>query len=288
MPRKKKISTKVRAYNVVLICLLSVFIIALAAVLVVMIARNKPFYKIESRDKQVEKNKQKDTDDYKTMGWVRIQGTNIDYPLYSITETSKEYPVNRSLLWNLNMDGKYHNVNVVYGHNIMNLSGQPKMHDKSFTRMEEMMSYVYYDFVKDNKYFQLTINGEDYLYKIFAVNFMDIEDVDVLPIGDYSAKEKAEYVKNMKENSIYDFDVDIKDSDDIGSVVTCTRFFGDQNYDFVITGRLVRKNEKVDNYSVYRNKKYVEISDVLKGEVYDDEDEYDDEEYEDEYESEEE
>ena len=62
------------------------------------------------------------------------------------------------------------------------------------------------------------------------------------------------------------------DKDDkILSVVTCSRFFMDNiNYDFIVSGRLVKEDEKIGSYKVSRNKNYVEIDEILKG-VDDDE-----------------
>ena len=268
MARKKKMSKRVKGYNIALICVLSILIIALSIICVTMMFSSKDVYKIESRTKQIAENKKKDKEDYKTIGWVRVQGTNIDYPLYGINETSEEYPVNESLLWDLSYDGTYHNVMQVYGHNVKNLGPKPDRQDPSFIRMEELMSFVYHDFAEKNQYFQITIGGKDYLYKIFGVDFMDIETVDGFPKKEYSKFEKKLYIDDIKKNSIYDYDVDVNEKDDIASVITCTRFFGDRGSDFLVTGRLVRENEKVENYSVYRNKKYTEeIITVMEGEV---------------------
>ena len=36
---------------------------------------------IESRVDKVSEYAKKDSDDYTTIGWLRVQGTNIDYPV---------------------------------------------------------------------------------------------------------------------------------------------------------------------------------------------------------------
>lgn len=286
MAKKKKMSGKVKTFNIVLICLLSVFIIALSIVLVTMIYRNKEFYKAESREKQIEKNKAKDNDDqYSTIGWVRVQGTNIDYPLYGVDKESEDFPVTKSLLWSLNMDRDYHNVMILYGHNIMNLSANPIRKDKSFIRLEELMQYVYFDFAKNNKYFQVSYGGEEYMYKIFAVDFMNLVDINAQPYGEFVKKDRDDYLKLVNKKSIYDYDVDVNDDDKIASIVTCTRFFGDKNYYFLITGRLVREDEKLENYNVKRNKNYSNVAYAMKGKLDQIDDEYKaDAEGEDEYE----
>lgn len=268
MARKKKISKRVKIYNITLICLLIILIIALIAVFIAEIKKSKPFYTIENRSTQIENNKVDDNENYKTKGWVRVQGTNIDYPLYSFNEEVYDFPANKSLLWDLSFDMKYHSVMHVYGHNIMNLSSHPEKKSKDYTRLEELMSYVYYDFAKDNKYFQITIGDKDYLYKIFAVNFMEVDEFYGYSRSKFTdKKDKKIYMEELKNNSIYDYDIDVNLKDDIASVVTCTRFFREKSNNFVVTGRLVRKGEKVDNYGVYRNKKYTdEILPILEGE----------------------
>ena len=271
--RKKQLSEKLKFYNVLLLGALMILIIVLTTLLFVKLFRNNDYYKIKSRNKEIEESKKLDTKDYETIGWIRVQGTNIDYPLYGVIQEGYDYPVTNSYLWSLNLDSDYHNVLITYGHNIMNLGPKPSMHDEMFTRMEQLMSYVYYDFAEDNLYLQLSMNGRDYLYKIFAANFMYVADLNEYPEGEFQQEDRNNYVERLLKESIYDYDVDIKDSDNILSVVTCTRFFEDgKNYDFIISGRLVRPGEKINKYKVNRNKNYIEIEDRLKGDGQNEED----------------
>ena len=41
-----------------------------------------------------------------------------------------------------------------------NVSSQPLIGDKNQGRFEQLMAYIYYDFVKENKYIQYTINNK--------------------------------------------------------------------------------------------------------------------------------
>ena len=266
--RKKKISIKFKRANILLIIALSILMCVLLVVLLKMMLRSDDisFYHVESREENIQKSRKIDATDYETIGWIRVQGTNIDYPLYGVIKDGFDYPVVDSYLWSLNNDRDFHNVMITYGHNIMNLGPQPVKHDDSFTRMEELMSFVYYDFAQENKYIQLTINGNDYLYKIFAVNFMHVSDLNEYPEGEFIQQDRNQYVERLIKESIYDYKVDIQDSDKILSVVTCSRFFEDgNNYDFIVTGRLVRDDEIVTNYKVFRNKNYEKIDSKLKG-----------------------
>lgn len=264
--KKKKLSARLKRANILLIIALVILVCVLFVVLLKMLTKEEYYYEMESREENIQESRKVDKDDYETIGWVRVQGTNIDYPLYGVIQDTYDYPVNDSYLWSLNNDRDFHNVMITYGHNIMNLGPQPVKHDDSFTRMEELMSYVYYDFAEDNKYMQLSIKGENYLYKIFAVNFMYVSDLNEYPDGEFIQQDRNNYVDRLLKESIYDYDVDLKDDDKILSVVTCTRFFEDgKNYDFIVTGRLVRDGEKVTNYKVSRNKNYVDVELKLKG-----------------------
>mgnify|MGYP003571245584 CR=1 FL=1 len=264
--RKKKLSLKLKKYNVLLIVALIVLMVLLAVLMIVKIFGNNDYYRVESRKDNIEKSKQQDRDDYETIGWVRVQGTNIDYPLFGVIKDSYEYPVTESYLWSLNMDSKFHDTMITYGHNVMNLGPNPIAHDDNFTRMEELMNFVYYDFAQENQYIQLSMNGEDYLYKIMAVNFMTVADFDEYPEGEWAAEDKDKYMERIFKESIYDYDVDYTKDDKVISVVTCSRFFTDgQNYDFIVTGRLVKAGEDISKSSVRRNKNYEKIDTILKG-----------------------
>ena len=75
----------------------------------------------------------------------------------------------------------------------------------------------------------------------------------------------------MKEKSIYDYDVDVSNDDDIVVLSTCTRLFGDTavNYDIVVAGRLIKDNESNFKYSLSKNDNYNKIKKYLKGDEND-------------------
>lgn len=272
--KKKKLSYKLKVWNIILIVLLVIFTLFLLVFLINLLFSKDEFYKIESRESNIKKSLTKDEDTYETIGWLRVQGTNIDYPVFGVLGETFKFPVTESYLWSLNMDSKYHNVLILYGHNIMNLGPSPRKHDDNFIRLEELMSYVYYDHAQENKYIQLSMNGKDYLYEIFAVNFMYAYDLNEYPEGEFTKEDKKSYVDRLKKESIYDYDVSVDEDDDVISVVTCSRFFEDgKSYDFIVSGRQVRDGEKIENYKVVRNKNYEKIDDILKGdEKYEDSD----------------
>ena len=58
-----------------------VVILCLVVSGVLIITRKEPIYSVESRAKKVEVAIKKHPD--KIVGWIRVQGTNIDYPIVS-------------------------------------------------------------------------------------------------------------------------------------------------------------------------------------------------------------
>ena len=273
--RKKKLSLKLKRYNIALIVALVVLMLLLGTLMFVQMFGSSKYYRVESREENIRKSKESDSDDHETIGWVRVQGTNIDYPVYGILSQDFDYPVvSKSFTWSLNMDSDFHNAMIVYGHNVMNLGPYPRLQDETFIRMEQLMGFVYYDFAQENEYIQLSMNGGNYLYKIFAVGFMHPNELNAYPAGEFSDKVKQEYLKEIQEGSIYDYDLEVTEEDKILSVVTCTRFFKDgTTYDFMVTGRLVREGEVIDQYQVRRNKNYEKVDEMLKGaEGYESED----------------
>ena len=238
-------------------------IIALLIILLILsILLFKNFYKDNYKpyvtfDSKVEKMKSTKVADAKAIGWLRVQGTNIDYPI--INETYDAYYSGIDYLWKANRYVPGENRVAIYGHNILNISSEPLITDPTHVRFEQLLSFVYYDFAKDNLYIQYTHNGEDEIYKIYAVGFVSKND----EYGNsYTGEDLKNYIKTAKDNSIYDYDIDVDSDDDIISLITCTRYFGlDGLSQFRIDARKVRKNEKIVKYDVEINDNYSKIKD---------------------------
>ena len=135
-------------------------------------------------------------------------------------------------------------------------------------KFEDLMAFTYEDFVKENKYIQYSIGDKECVYKVFAVLYDKSYNLDLYNTDNYSPEEMADYIKLVESKSLYDFDIDVDASDDIISLVTCSRLYGvDQKRQFVVVGRLLRDNEKMTNYSFETTEKYEEIQKLMKGEI---------------------
>ncbi len=260
--KNEKIQKK---YKILQICAIICAVLLLTVSGVLLYRVVQPFYKVDTRVKNVTEEDKKRSE--KVLGWIRVQGTNIDYPIiYSQAKnTDINDFVNFDFAWT-NVDSKkLTNRPIILGHNIKNVSSHPIVGDKKHTRFEQLAAFIYSDFVKDNKYIQYTIGGKDYLYKIFSISFVRTHSSDY-GMNSYTKDEMKEYIEESKKDSYFDFDVDVDSNDGIITLITCTRFFGaGWGYDFKIDARLVRKGERIENYSFKEKESYKSIKKILKG-----------------------
>lgn len=269
MNRKRKIKKKFHLFKVLIFGLLILLILFLLFLLIKNIFMpNNDIHKFESHVSDIENAKKKyNTSDYKVSGWLEVENTNINLPIFRAIHKSFEYPITMEKYgWTLNVDDKYYDFMTVFGHNLMNL-GVPKKEDSSFKRFEELMAYSYDDFADSHKYFQYTVDGKEYIYKIFSVSYFYSSTIYKFPLHPGTASlSKKETLKLLNKNSIYKYDVDVDDSDGLLLITTCTRMFGsDESYVIVVSGRLLRENENANNYKMEKAKNYNKIKKILKG-----------------------
>lgn len=221
-------------------------------------------YKVSDRTKKLKTFKS--VDKKNAIGWLRVQGTNIDMPILYYYDNDVEDPT-YNVSWSFENYKKQPEKIVIYSHNVKNVSSHPLINDPTHQRFEPLMGFVYKSFIDKNKYIQYTVNNKNYLYKIYGVSFQEKDSFDGYQ-GNVSKKYKRNYIKQVKNNSYFDMNVDVDDNDKLLTLVTCTRFFGaDESYSFVVDAREVRKNEKVKNYNVKEKKNYKKIKNILEGDV---------------------
>jgi len=129
------------------------------------------------------------------------------------------------------------------------------------------MGFVYYDFAQKNQYIECTIDGKNYLYKIFGVRLLEsyssIRTVNTL---DYSNEDAKFYIYSVKKNSLYKYKVNVSSDDNFITLVTCTRFYGaSKDAAMVVDARMVRKGEITKNYPVEKTDNYKKILKYMKG-----------------------
>ena len=238
------------------------FLCLLAAILFLLFY---DYYPVESRVDNMREYAASDNDNYTTTGWLRVQGTNIDYPVIYAPGYDFSDKVD-NFLWNeVNSDELLNQV-TISGHNILNLSKNPLVANENHKRFEQLMSFTYLDFVKDNKYIQYTFKGHDYVYKIYSVTYTKRDDIPKFTRENLSDSDMKKYIEQSLEDSIFKFDIDVNENDKILSLVTCTRMFGYyQDIEFKVDARLVRDGELKLNYDVAPTEKYQEVKEIMEG-----------------------
>lgn len=241
--------------NIITIIITTILIVGIICILL------KPYYNVKDR-KQAISNFKSSNVSSTPLGWLRVQGTNIDFPIFYYDNVNDIGDPSFDLGWNFENNKKLVNRTVILSHNMKNVSSQPLIGDKNQGRFEQLMAYIYYDFVKENKYIQYTINNKNHIFKIYGVSFQKEENLD---LGNINKKEIMEYVNDTKKESYFKFDVDVNENDKLITLITCTRFFGDNKYSFVVDAREVRKIEMKKNYKVQEKNNYKRIKSILKG-----------------------
>lgn len=264
---KKKLRKKSQVSNFSIYSLIALSVLFVFLIFVSLFSNSDKIFKIEPRAKMVEENKEKDTEEYETVGWVRVQGTNIDYPVINILDENYGQPVNGdSYAWTTFKGDKLTKKVDVSSHNILNLGTNPVMKDEMFIYFEELMNFIYYDFAKENQFIQLNVNGEDYVYKIFSVNFLKTFDVNRFARYDFEEQDINEFIDILDKGDLYEYDVDVNEDDKFISLYTCSRFFGTgASYNFSVTGRLLRDDEVIKLSNLEKTDKYDEIVEIMKG-----------------------
>ena len=263
MHRKRKRSKYNKQLLFFSLTVLLVFLVALLSFGLVKFFGNNQF-KIESRVEKLEKAQKKDTSDKKTVGWIKVQGTNIDYPVVYAPDYDFSYEVD-NFAWTEANYNELNNIIYVSGHNIKNLSTNPLINGEGHDRFEQLMGFTYYDFVKDNQFIQYTIGDKNYLYKIFAVSYQDLSDMNLYNEGKYNKEDMNILIDRTLESSIFDFGVDVNEKDSIISLDTCTRMYNSNDIHFTVTARLVREREKAKLSEVSKTSKYSEVDKIMKG-----------------------
>ncbi len=262
MSNAKKTKRKLKKHSVV-IFITTVLCLLVGGFLIFYLINENKFYQIESRVDKVAKKVKEDKAKIKTVGWLRVQGTKIDYPIIYAPNYNFTYDM-EDFVWTETDFEKLNNIIYIKGHNILNLSKNPLIADKYHSRFEQLMSFTYLDFVKENKYIQYTFKGKEYLYKIFAISYPKTSDLDLYNKSKYSKTKLKKYIDESLKNSIFKFDVDVNNNDKILSLVTCTRMFGN-NYSFKVDARMVRELEPIKNYDVKKTKEYDKVDEQMKG-----------------------
>ncbi len=183
------------------------------------------------------------------VGWLQIEGTNINYPVlqgednsYYMTHTyNKEYSRNGSIFLDKDYNWELPSANLLmYGHN-----------NKNGTMFEELMNYKEESYYKEHTKIKFITNNEEAEYEIIAAFLSRVyykNEKDVFRyyyfINAENEQQFNEYVQNSKKDSLYDTGITAQYGDQLLTLSTCSYHTEDGR--FAVVAKKIKPEEKVN------------------------------------------
>lgn len=190
----------------------------------------------EIRDKKENIDLYSINSDY--IGWINIENTTIDYPIvkgdnnqfYLTRDFNKQYLKTGSIFMDYRNEGfKDRNV-VIYGHNM-----------KDNSMFGSLDKFKDLDYLRKNKYISITTkDDEKFIYEIFGVYVTSADDTECISINFNKEEDFCKYIDRILNKSIYNLNVDIKSTDKILTLSTCSYEFS--NARLVIHAKLIKSS----------------------------------------------
>ena len=172
------------------------------------------------------------------VGWVNIDDTKIDYPIlqsdnnedYLTQNFNKEYSILGSIYMDFRNDMKELDKNtIIYGHRTKNGS-----------MFEHLIKYKDKEFLEEHHTFSFDTLYDSYEAEVFAV-YMTTTDFNYIQTDFASDEEFETYLSNVREESIYESDVDVSGEDIILTLSTCDEELDSMDGRLVVQAKLVKK-----------------------------------------------
>ncbi len=170
-----------------------------------------------------------------TIGWIKVNNTNIDYPLvqskdnnYYLTHNYNKKKTSAGWIFldkrnNKDLSNKN---NIIYGHS---------RKDKSmFGTLKYTLNKNWYK-NKDNLIIKITTETKKYNYEVFSIYTIEKENY-YLQTDFTTKKEYKTFLNILKERSIYDFKTDIENTTSILTLSTCYK----DNQRVVVHAKLIK------------------------------------------------
>ena len=155
-----------------------------------------------------------------TVAWLKVNGTNIEYPVVKTTDNSFYLThsfdkSNNSAGWIFvdcrnKIDGTDKNM-VIYGHN--------RRDGSMFGSLKNVLDANWYENEENRNIIFCTAEGES-VYKVFAIYQIEAEEYYITTDFQDDAQFE-EFVTNIKKRSVKDFGEDVSKEDTILTLSTC-------------------------------------------------------------------
>lgn len=172
-------------------------------------------------------------EDYR--GWIKVDNTNIDYPIvqgkdnsfYLDKDINKNYLSSGSIFMNYLNNGFNDENTILFGH-----------HMRNKTMFAQLEKYKEKEFFQNDNDIKIEVENDKVLtYKVFSVYVTDDNDNYIKTNFDNKSEYK-EFLDKIKNKSIYKSDINVDENDKIITLSTCSYEFDDAR--MVVHGKLLK------------------------------------------------
>ena len=176
------------------------------------------------------------------VGWIKLPGTKIDYPV--VQGKDNDYYLNRNIReeesrtasifmdYRNSVDALDKNT-IIYGHNMDN--------DTMFSKLDNYVDdKVRYDFFFDSGIITFSTKYEEMEWQVFSAYVINVDDFDYLQTDFDSNLDFIKYTRKIKDLSIVKSNIEVDVDDTILTLSTCNHWF--LNSRTVVHAKLIKKN----------------------------------------------
>ena len=206
-------------------------------------------------------------------GWLKIPGTNIDYPvLYDnrvfVGAAVPHFYLDKNLYKQQSRNGVIYaspstafgtsvnlsNNTVLFGHNWTNVSANPRIGSANDVMFAQLTSFHHLSFAKQNPYIYYSTADQEMIWVVFAAFYTDMAFDYINPNPDSAGM--IDLITGAWLRSRHIYGVEMKTTDKILTLSTCTRAYGKSDQQrFVVMARLLRPDEQLTDIPISANPK---------------------------------
>lgn len=175
-----------------------------------------------------------------TVGWLIVNNTNVDYPV--VQTTDNDYYLNHAFDKSVNSAGwvyaDYRNEFDIFNQNTV-IYAHGRKDGVMFGSLVNTLNKDWYT-NSDNQIIQFSTLGYDTMWQVFSVYKVKAESYYITT--DFSSDASYQmFINEMKNRSIYDFNVDVTVDDKLLTLSTC---YNDYGMRLVVQAKLVKIQKK--------------------------------------------
>lgn len=173
-----------------------------------------------------------------------IDHPNTTYKNFKETATYLDYRTKLTDSWKTSSRNT-----VIYGHNWTNLRNPVDVgSNNKHIMFGQLPSYTDIDFAKENPHIYFSTGENEGIWRVFSVAYVELDKNFNYNAPNPTKEEYGKLLSQLKDRSMFAFDVDVTDTDRILTLSTCTRQYdvgGQQRY--IVVARLLRNGETEDD-----------------------------------------